>query len=429
MLMQIDSLRPVTVARHMDNAVDEVLIDCTAWLRTYPDLTSYRVEIKSPQDVVYISASAKMDGDVLRWLITDSDTGVSGDGRYQVVATGVNGERKTSTPTLLRIKEIIPGTATETPPDPAKPWVDKVMDAAERAEAAAERAENAGGGGGSGGGGAPGEDGEDGGYYVPHVDANGNLSWTASDADMPAVAPVNIKGKPGEDGYTPIKGIDYRDGKDGKDAPQEAVLFVEQTLDAAQQTQARENIGAASNEELAQLSEEIVDLNKVAVKSINGAKPDENGNVQVEGGGSEGVYELIETITLEEAVNRVNLGPYNLKKVYVEVITPVADGDSAGVIAINDINAVYVSKMVAASSISANGRIIKCVADTENGMLRCFGHACNNSGYAQEGLSPLYQKAFAGYTAAKIETVSVFASLSAKTLPEGTVITIKGVRA
>ena len=30
MLMQIDSLRPVTVARHMDNAVDEVLIDCTA---------------------------------------------------------------------------------------------------------------------------------------------------------------------------------------------------------------------------------------------------------------------------------------------------------------------------------------------------------------------------------------------------------------
>lgn len=42
--------------------------------------------------------------------------------------------------------------------------------------------------------------GEDGGYYVPHIDADGNLSWTASEVDMPSVEPVNIKGKDGKSG-------------------------------------------------------------------------------------------------------------------------------------------------------------------------------------------------------------------------------------
>ena len=53
---------------------------------------------------------------------------------------------------------------------------------------------------GSGGSGGSGTDGEDGGYYEPSVDSNGNLSWTASKEDMPAVDTVNIKGPAGQDG-------------------------------------------------------------------------------------------------------------------------------------------------------------------------------------------------------------------------------------
>lgn len=46
--------------------------------------------------------------------------------------------------------------------------------------------------------------GEDGGYYVPHVDDEGNLSWTASEVDMPSIASVNIKGKDGEPGKSGV---------------------------------------------------------------------------------------------------------------------------------------------------------------------------------------------------------------------------------
>lgn len=48
--------------------------------------------------------------------------------------------------------------------------------------------------------------GEDGGYYQPSVDTSGNLTWTASKDDMPAVAGSNImgpKGDTGNDGVTP----------------------------------------------------------------------------------------------------------------------------------------------------------------------------------------------------------------------------------
>lgn len=49
-------------------------------------------------------------------------------------------------------------------------------------------------------------DGADGGYYSPSVNAAGDLSWTASDPDMPAVTGANIKGPQGDTGSTGPQG-------------------------------------------------------------------------------------------------------------------------------------------------------------------------------------------------------------------------------
>jgi hypothetical protein len=62
--------------------------------------------------------------------------------------------------------------------------------------------------GGSGGSGVNGT------TFYPNVSADGIISWT-NDGDLPNPEPVNIKGedgvdgKPGADGYTPVKGTDY----------------------------------------------------------------------------------------------------------------------------------------------------------------------------------------------------------------------------
>ena len=66
---------------------------------------------------------------------------------------------------------------------------------------------NKGSGGGVGG--------ENGATFTPRVSAEGVISWT-NDKGLANPTPVNIKGKDGEDGYTPQKDKDYFDGEDGQ---------------------------------------------------------------------------------------------------------------------------------------------------------------------------------------------------------------------
>ena len=63
------------------------------------------------------------------------------------------------------------------------------------------------------------------------------------------------KGEKGEKGDPGAKG---EKGEPGRDAPQEAVLYTAQTLNDAQKTQARENIGAADEETVNQLKDDKV---------------------------------------------------------------------------------------------------------------------------------------------------------------------------
>lgn len=74
-----------------------------------------------------------------------------------------------------------------------------------------EAAKSGGGGGGSG---------EDGGYYAPSVDDEGNLTWTASKTDMPAVDGANIKGPKGDTGPQGPKGDTGETGPQGPQGEQ-----------------------------------------------------------------------------------------------------------------------------------------------------------------------------------------------------------------
>ena len=66
------------------------------------------------------------------------------------------------------------------------------------------------------------------------------------------------KGEKGEKGDPGAQGEKGEKGDPGRDAPQEAVLYTAQTLNDAQKTQARENIGAADKETVNQLKDDKV---------------------------------------------------------------------------------------------------------------------------------------------------------------------------
>ena len=72
-----------------------------------------------------------------------------------------------------------------------------------------------------------GASGEDGGYYAPSVDNEGNLTWTASKTDMPAVDSANIKGAKGDTGATGAQGPAGATGPAGADGKSAYAYAVE----------------------------------------------------------------------------------------------------------------------------------------------------------------------------------------------------------
>ena len=66
----------------------------------------------------------------------------------------------------------------------------------------------------------PGTAGEDGGYYIPHLDDEGNLTWEASKEDMPQSDGGNIMGPAGPQGFPGEKGDTGETGPAGPQGPQ-----------------------------------------------------------------------------------------------------------------------------------------------------------------------------------------------------------------
>lgn len=140
--MKIERLQPLIIGHEADNLTGIVEVDCTAWMTAYPELTRYTLAVAPPEGEPYF-VPAEMEGTILRWIVRREDTANAGEGSYQIICTGDNGEQKSTDYYPLYIYGNMPGldSASETPPEAALAWVNKVLNAAERAEDAAERAQ------------------------------------------------------------------------------------------------------------------------------------------------------------------------------------------------------------------------------------------------------------------------------------------------
>lgn len=142
-MIKIDDMpRRIAVGRTLDNGYKALQIDCGEWVKRHPQLTEYRIEVKRTDGEMYFADTTFADS-VLTWNIDAADTAIAGDGEFQVVAIGTNGERKTSSHPIMFVSDIIAGTASETPPEANKAWTDKVIEETRKSatQAAASAAE------------------------------------------------------------------------------------------------------------------------------------------------------------------------------------------------------------------------------------------------------------------------------------------------
>lgn len=240
-----------------ENRATRVSIDLKSILSQYPDAIA-SITVKQPGRAEY-PAAVKQEGGILTWEITSADIGdKAGSGQAQITIQDADGTIIKTAIATTRVTESL-GSPNTPAPDPVKGWVanaEEILADVERSGTAAQTiadevkrkldaGELKGEPGRDGIDGKPGKDGAAGATgATPQIKAEAvtgepgtQVSVTQSGTpENPTLSFKIPRGEPGRDGAP---------GEPGKDAPQEAVLYTEQTLDDAQKAQARENIGAA----------------------------------------------------------------------------------------------------------------------------------------------------------------------------------------
>lgn len=248
----------IPLGRQGENLATCVIFDCTGLVQLYGDGTAELLhELK---DGTVYPVAVTQDGASVSWTVSASDTATVGAGRAEL-RWYVGDTLAKSAKFRTSVSSALADSTTETPPAPQQSWVDKVLAAAQEikdgaisddklaaaiaayleehpidagldeaalaaylvengyltdaalADAITQALAEAKASGEFDG--APGEAGADGGYYTPSVDAYGNLTWTPSADNMPAVASANIRGPQGEAGPAGVDGAQGPKGDKG----------------------------------------------------------------------------------------------------------------------------------------------------------------------------------------------------------------------
>ena len=118
----------LSIGRETETGVTDIRIDCTDWLERWPGMVVAAI-FCPPGGTPYI-LDTEMSGNSLIWHVRDTDTATPGVGQLELTGEA-DGKRKLSALVDVQVARRLHGTAGDAP-DPAKPWVDSVLDAAER---------------------------------------------------------------------------------------------------------------------------------------------------------------------------------------------------------------------------------------------------------------------------------------------------------
>lgn len=131
---------PIPIGRCGENLARTVLFDISGWVEMYGDGQARLIHQRPGEDTPY-PCVVEADGSDIRWPILSTDTAIPGDGKAELQY--VIGDQIVKSCTYSTYISEALSAPSESPPDPAKPWVDKVLDAGETAQEAAETATDA----------------------------------------------------------------------------------------------------------------------------------------------------------------------------------------------------------------------------------------------------------------------------------------------
>lgn len=132
----------ITIGIQTENGVSPVYISVRRWIDKWGDM-DFSVWHAIPGCDSAYQAQSHMEGDVLVWDVTDSDTMRCGKGKVIIMGTLPSGERKLSATRNTAIFPSVPMRRDWYPPENQQPWFVTALEATRKAQKAQKGAEKA----------------------------------------------------------------------------------------------------------------------------------------------------------------------------------------------------------------------------------------------------------------------------------------------
>lgn len=132
----------ITIGIQTENGVSPVYISVRRWIDKWGDM-DFSVWHAIPGCDSAYQAQSHMEGDVLVWDVTDSDTMRCGKGKVIIMGTLPSGERKLSATRNTAIFPSVPMRRDWYPPENQQPWFVTALEATRQAQKAQKGAEKA----------------------------------------------------------------------------------------------------------------------------------------------------------------------------------------------------------------------------------------------------------------------------------------------
>lgn len=289
----------ISIGRETETGVTDVRIDCGAWVSKWPGMALHAIH--TPKGGAPYILQTEMDGSVLVWHVTDTDTATPGTGRMEIVGE-MDGRRKVSAMVGISVAARMPGTVCD-PPEAASPWVESVIEAADRVTGMQVQAET--------------------------IDAGS--SATAAWDGVQGLLTIGVpKGEKGEKGDTGAQGPQGVPGADGKDAVVDATLT--QSGQAADAKITGDAVGQLKDDLADKLPKSPADWEPWTAEQQAAAR---------DRMGIPGDYVLIEEITLEEDVGSISRSkepdgtPYSFSAFCIIAEIIISESDTSSYIRID----------------------------------------------------------------------------------------------
>lgn len=116
----------IAIGVQTEKGVKDVLFDVSPWLERWPEM-QISVWCRRPRERSAYLSQSQLEGNILRWHVSATDTSKAGTGKVEIMGTTLDGARKLTGAVMATVIADTITATTQDPPSAAPTWVETVQ--------------------------------------------------------------------------------------------------------------------------------------------------------------------------------------------------------------------------------------------------------------------------------------------------------------